>query len=113
MWLLLIYVGYRVYIKVEFTNKVILGMVLFLILGSMAKAALYSCNSFIYHNLKKDIDYDTHEHIPNPIFTILPLSPVAFLSIAAILNLNNWTFYYFKIGEMASHVDKKAWKYGD
>jgi hypothetical protein len=41
-------------------------------------------------------------------FSILPVLPVSLLSIAAILNLNNWTFYYFKIGEMASHIDTRA-----
>ena len=40
-----------------------------------------------------------------PLFSLLPLS--LFL-LAVILNLNNWIFYYFKIGEMASHVDIRA-----
>ena len=34
--------------------------------------------------------------------------PLTFFSIAVILNLNNWIFYYFKIGEMASHIDPSA-----
>ena len=45
-------------------------------------------------------------------FSILPVLPVSLLSIAAILNLNNWTFYYFKIGEMASHIDTRAKELG-
>jgi hypothetical protein len=47
------------------------------------------------------------------LFSIIPVLPVSLLSIAAILNLSNWTFYYFKIGEMASHVDARAIKHGD
>ena len=31
---------------------------------------------------------------------MLPLSPLIYLSIAAVLNLNNWTYYYYKICEM-------------
>ena len=41
------------------------------------------------------------------------MSTVAFLMLAAILNLNNWIYYYIKIGEMASHVDDRAMAYGN
>ena len=39
---------------------------------------------------------------------VLSTMPVTFFSIAVTLNLNNWMFYYFKIGEMASHIDERA-----
>ena len=39
--------------------------------------------------------------------------PVSFFTIAVILNLNNWIFYYFKIGEMASHIDERAKKHAN
>ena len=39
---------------------------------------------------------------------VLSTMPVTFFSIAITLNLNNWMFYYFKIGEMASHIDERA-----
>ena len=39
---------------------------------------------------------------------MLSTMPVTFFTIAVILNLNNWIFYYFKIGEMASHIDDRA-----
>ena len=45
--------------------------------------------------------------------TILPITPAVFLSIAGFLNLNNWIFYYFKIGEMASLVDSRAQDLGN
>jgi hypothetical protein len=38
----------------------------------------------------------------------ISLLPLSLFSLAVILNLNNWIFYYFKIGEMASHVDIRA-----
>ena len=41
-------------------------------------------------------------------YTVLAILPVTFFSLAIILNLNNWIFYYFKIGEMASLVDSRA-----
>jgi len=50
------------------------------------------------------------DKIQNSVLTLLPLS--IFL-IAVIVNLNNWIFYYFKIGEMASHVDQRAQRYAD
>jgi hypothetical protein len=46
-------------------------------------------------------------------YAVIPVAPVTLLSTAVVLNLNNWVFYYFKIGEMASHVDYKAIKLGD
>jgi mannose/fructose/N-acetylgalactosamine-specific phosphotransferase system component IIC len=60
-----------------------------------------------------DVDYEPLNDIPIPLFSIVPILPGSLLSIAVILNLNNWTFYYFKIGEMASHIDQRAIKYGD
>jgi hypothetical protein len=46
-------------------------------------------------------------------YTVLAVLPVTFFSIAIILNLNNWIFYYFKIGEMASLIDQQASQLGD
>ena len=78
-----------------------------------AKTTLYGINTYIYNKLRKDLFYKPEDHIPAPMFSILPVMPVSLLSIAAILNLNNWTFYYFKIGEMASHIDTRAIKLGN
>ena len=88
--------------KFEFDNNIYL-----------AKTGLYAVNAFIYNNLRKDLSYDPNTDLPKPLFSIIPVLPVSLLSIAAILNLNNWTFYYFKIGEMASHIDTRALKHGD
>jgi hypothetical protein len=39
------------------------------------------------------------------LYEVSQTAPLSFFLIAAILNLNNWIFYYFKIGEMARLVD--------
>jgi hypothetical protein len=78
-----------------------------------AKIVLNLVNAYIFKHLSDDLDYVPEDHFPPPLFSIVPIMPVSLLSIAAILNLNNWTFYYFKIGEMASHVDVRAIEYGD
>ena len=60
---------------------------------------------------------DTHQGIepddPMWRYTVLNIAPLIFLTIGVILNLNNWIFYYFKIGEMASFVDERAKKHAN
>ena len=65
-----------------------------LIICFIAKIVFYVIDSWLFGSefkVKIDVIW----------FTILPMLPVAFLSIAAILNVNNWVRYFFKIGEMA------------
>jgi hypothetical protein len=81
-------------------------MMFFLALDILAKCVFFSVNAYIYKN-------NSLKGISNFVFAILPVAPVTLLSVAAILNLNNWMFYYVKIGEMASHVDPKAMKLGE
>jgi hypothetical protein len=38
-------------------------------------------------------------------YTILPELPVTFMLLVVIINLQNWSTYYFKIGDMAMTVD--------
>jgi hypothetical protein len=37
----------------------------------------------------------------SPYSMFLTISPIAFLSVAILLNLRNWAFYFIKIGEIA------------
>jgi hypothetical protein len=64
----------------------------------------FSYNVHDYKLWKESIEPD------DPCWTgpVLSTMPVTFFSIAITLNLNNWMFYYFKIGEMASHIDQRA-----
>ena len=82
-------------------------MMLVLCLDILAKCAFFSMNARIYNEFPEDAE------IPDFLFAVIPVAPATLLSTAVVLNLNNWVFYYFKIGEMASHVDFKAIKLGD
>lgn len=59
---------------------------------------LYSVNGRIYHShLKYKIELMW--------YTLLPELPVTFMMLVVVINLQNWSTYYFKIGEMAMQVD--------
>ena len=105
---ILLIIAIKVFKIVKFNQKILLAMILFLILEIMckfastevliicfiAKIVFYVIDSWLFGSefkVKIDVIW----------FTILPMLPVAFLSIAAILNVNNWVRYFFKIGEMA------------
>lgn len=66
-----------------------------------SKCLSYSINAKIYGS-------DTRIVLPMAMYSIIPMLPVLFLTLAALLNLYNWAFYFFKIGQMASMVDSRA-----
>ena len=70
-------------------------MIFFLQLQMGFKFVLFLMNALIYVS---DDDIEFHPAV----YTIIPLMPVLCLTMAALLNLYNWVFYYFKVGEMAS-----------
>ena len=107
IFLVLLYVGCKIFSIIKFSNKVITSMMFILQLDILAKCAFFSMNAKIYNNLPNEVE------IPDFLFAMIPVAPVTLLSTAIVLNLNNWVFYYLKIGEMASHVDYKAIKLGD
>jgi hypothetical protein len=92
---------------IKLGNKIILAMMLALALDILAKCAFFSMNARIYHELPAEAQ------TPDFLYAAVPVLPVTLLSTAVVLNLNNWVFYYIKIGEMASHVDHKAIKLGE
>ena len=81
-------------------------MIMTLVLHTISYCAWFSIDATVTHYQDKNLgkEPDGIDKVRN-VFSLLPLS--LFL-LAVILNLNNWIFYYFKIGEMASHVDIKA-----
>ena len=42
--------------------------------------------------------------ISHALLLVIPTMPVCFILLVAIMNLNNWVFYYFKIGDLASKL---------
>jgi hypothetical protein len=101
VWVLVVGVGYRVFKVIRFNNVIILGMVFFLTLELFSKIVLFSVNAYIYNN--------TDEFTFHPaVYTIIPMCPVVFLTLGALCNLYNWIFYFFKIGQMAAHIDSRA-----
>jgi ABC-type uncharacterized transport system permease subunit len=108
---ILIYLLVRIYMRIKLTNKIILAMIFFLILDMIANCVWYSYVAHDNKVLEKNFQADPDD----PVFkyTVLDLVPVTFFLIGCMLNLNNWIFYYFKIGEMASFVDKRAKIHGN
>ena len=47
------------------------------------------------------LNQESTDIFPVNMFIIVKAIPVLFLEITVIINLNNWAFYYIKIGEMA------------
>ena len=89
-------------------------MVVFLNLTIVSVGVLFSFNTYILFNLiryfENPEDYDKKTEVPNYVYIILPILPVVLFSISTVLNLNNWTNYYIKIGEMAGLTYKnKKW----
>ena len=37
-------------------------------------------------------------------YTVIPTLPMFFFLIVVIINLKNWSDYYFKVGEMAKQI---------
>jgi len=66
-------------------------MIFFLILQIASKCLLFSVNARIYGS-------DEPLSLSKAFYTILPMCPVVSLTMAILLNLYNWLFYYFKIG---------------
>jgi len=99
-------IGYRVFKIIRFHNKTIIAMIFFLNCQLLSKLMLFATNASLYN-------HPCSATLNVALFTVLPMLPVACLSMAAIMNLNNWIVYYIKIGKMASHVDERAEKYGD
>jgi hypothetical protein len=92
--------------RIKLTNKIILAMIFFLILDMVANCIWYS---FVTHDNKVyAVDFNADPADPVWVITVLAIAPATFFLIGCMLNLNNWVFYYFKIGEMASFVDKRA-----
>jgi hypothetical protein len=58
----------------------------------------YSINAKIYNQYLQ-------WHIKDFWKTVIPVIPVCFFLLVVIINLNNWCFYYFKIGDMARASD--------
>ena len=79
---------------------------LFLASDMLAKCAFFCTNASFYKNAG-------YYSCSNLWLAVTPVLPVTLLSIAALLNLNNWVFYFIKIGEMASHVDARAMRLGE
>jgi hypothetical protein len=94
-------VALKIFSIIKFSNKIILAMMLFLDLDILSKCALFGVNAIIYHE-------GSAKDIPGVLFAVIPVAPVTLLSIAVLINLNNWIFYYIKIGEMASYVEPMA-----
>ncbi len=115
--IIFILIGYRVFKIIRFHNKTIIAMIFFLNCqllsksppphrSSLGKLILFSVNATLY-------SHPCSATLNLALFTILPMTPVVSLSLAAIMNLNNWIVYYIKIGKMASQVDDRAVKLGD
>jgi hypothetical protein len=60
--------------------------------------AVFAVNAWFCSQIK----YGVIPKVPNYVFTVIPKLSVVFFTIATILNLNTWTIYFFKIGEMAN-----------
>jgi hypothetical protein len=51
---------------------------------------------------------DADDHFP-PIMIVALYLPIVFLTVAIMINLRNWIYYYLKIGEMAYHNQFQGW----
>lgn len=100
--MLLLWIGYKVYKIVKFNDKVMLSMIFFLNLELMSKIFFYTLNA---HQDEKGSNKDDEKS--SPIVTISLILPIVFLSIAIIINLRNWIYYFVKIGDMAFHTSEE------
>ena len=90
MLLVIINVGYKVYKIVKFREKVILTIIFFMSLDLVSNCCFFALNYF-------STDSPRLANVTNNMISV----PVQVLSVAIILNLRNWVYYYLKIGEMA------------
>lgn len=95
----LFWIGIKVFRIVKWNEKMILCMVTLLNLSLLAKVFFYIFNAYFDH--RQD---PTADNVPTWWFTIITFLPVIFLTMAVLVNLRNWVYYFIKIGEMAFHL---------
>ena len=99
---MLCFIWVQVFKKVQWKDKGILLMIFSLILQMVSNVLWYLWDARLKRN---DNNYDEMPRSFFDLYEVLLLAPLSFYLIAVILNINNWIFYYFKIGEMARLVD--------
>ena len=78
----------------------ILAMMFCFTMNMVADVSFYSFNVYNFSNTVND-GVPTHECISNEIFTWTECVYLTFFSMAVVINIRNWIYYFIKIGEMA------------
>ena len=97
MFTFLLWITYKVFKIIKFNDKILLSMIACLNLELISKVFFYSVNAY-------EITRDTDAKAFPPIMIISLILPILFLSMAILINLRNWFYYYIKIGDMAYHM---------
>jgi uncharacterized membrane protein len=109
-----IFFGRKVYQIVKLNDKMMLLMIFFLTLDlackylflyftiypNTAKLAFFIMNVFEFRP-RPNTDNSDEGGFKQSIINIMIVLPVGFFSLAVVINLRNWIYYYIKIGEMA------------
>ena len=92
----LLYVTVKVFKIVEFKDKYMMSMLVFLCLHASYQLIFVGSQIYEFHP-----DQPETYRLPDWIGIVVSFPSVMFLSMAVTLNCRNWIYYLIKIGEMS------------
>ena len=89
---IMIFIGCKIHKLIRKKDKIIIAIIVFICLDLTA-----NCYFYVVLTLDREWDdYFSWWHL-----NVAAVMPLSMLTIAIVLNLRNWIYYFLKIGEMA------------